>query len=154
ISMTAAAVHIAVWTVYQARLRGGPLTALDRVLLAALAVLGVAGLVPGLAYSLHEEVRYVPWLGVRYYDPAPTVWGDFAYALFALSLLITFVRVVLDLRRGVPRARLSAWVLGVITVAGLNDMLATAGAVSSPNLLGIGFALTLGMLGVSITRRF
>ena len=154
ISLTAGALHIGVWTVYAARRRGPTFSTLDRVVLAVLVVLGVGGLIPGLAYSLHEEVRYVRWLGVRYYDPIPTFWGELAFLVFFASLLTTFVRVVLDYRRGLPRARLSAWVLGVILVGASNDMLAVSGVYGGPNLLGIAFAVTLGLLGFSITRRF
>jgi signal transduction histidine kinase/ActR/RegA family two-component response regulator len=154
ISMTAAAVHIAVWTVYASRRRNDALSVLDQLVLAALAVIGVGGLVPGLAYSSVEEVREVAWLGVRYYDPVPTAWGDAAFLVFGVTLLITFVRTVLDTRRNLPRARLSACVLGIITVGAVNDMLATSGVYGGPNLLGISFALTLGLLGYSITRRF
>jgi signal transduction histidine kinase len=35
------------------------------------------------------------------------------------------VRVPVDYRRGLPRARLSTWVLGVIAVGALNDMAAS-----------------------------
>jgi signal transduction histidine kinase/ActR/RegA family two-component response regulator len=154
LSLTAAAVHISVWTVYAARQRVRGLVMLDRVVLGALAAVGIAGLIPGLAYSMHEEVRFVKWLGVRYYDPAPSLWGDIAYVVFAVTLLATFARIVIDFRRGLPRARLSAWVLGVITVGAANDMLATSGLYGGPNLLGVSFALTLGLLGVSVTRRF
>ena len=153
-SMTAAALHLAVWTVYAARRRGGALVTLDKVVLAMMLVLGLGGLVPNLAYSLQEEVRDVRWLGVRYYDPVPTTCGEIAYALFAVALIITLVRVVLDYRHGLPHARLSAWVLGVITVGAANDMLTTSGVYVGPNLLGISFAVTLGLLGFSVTRRF
>jgi signal transduction histidine kinase/CheY-like chemotaxis protein len=154
LSLTAAAVHISVWTVYAARQRLHGLVVLDRVVLGALAAVGIAGLIPGLAYSMHEEVRFVRWLGVRYYDPEPSLWGDIAYVVFAVTLAATFARIVLDYRRGLPRARLSAWVLGVITVGAANDMLATSGLYGGPNLLGVSFVLTLGLLGVSVTRRF
>jgi signal transduction histidine kinase/ActR/RegA family two-component response regulator len=154
ISITVGAVHIAVWILYSARQRGGPLRALDRAILGVLALPAIGGIVPGLAYSTREEVRYVRWLGVRYYDPAPTSWGDLAFLLFAGALLVTFGRVVVDYRRGLPRARLSAWVLGAITVGATNDMLATSGVYGGPNLLGVSFVVTLGLLGLSITRRF
>ena len=154
ISMTAAALHISVWTIYAARRRGSAFAWLDRVVLGALAVVGVLGLVPNLAYSFTEEVRDVRWLGVRYYDPVPTIWGDVAFVVFGVSLLITFARVTRDHLRGLPNARLSAWVLGVITVGAVNDMLATSGLYRGPNLLGIACIVTLCLLGVSITRRF
>ncbi len=154
ISLTAAAVHIAVWVVYGARRRSGSLSLLDRGMLAALSVVGVVGLIPGLAYSMREEVRFVRWLGVRYYDPVPSAVCDICYVVFACSLVVTFVRALLDHHHGVDRARLSAWVLGVITVGAANDMLATSGMYDGPNLLGVSFAVTLGMLGFSLTRRF
>ncbi len=154
ISITVGAVHIAVWILYSARQRGGPLTTLDRVILAVLALPAIGGIVPGLAYSTREEVRDVHWLGVRYYDPAPTALGDLAFLLFAGALLVTLARVVQDNRRGLPRARLSAWVLGTITIGATNDMLATSGVYGGPNLLGLSFVVTLGLLGLSITRRF
>ncbi len=77
-----------------------------------------------------------------------------AYIIFAATLVTTFARMVIDYRRGLPRARLSAWVLGLITVSAANDMLATAGLYEGPNLLGGSFVLTLGLLGLSVTRRF
>ncbi len=154
LSLTAASVHIAVWTVYAARQRGTALGPLDRAVLVALLGVGVVGLVPELAYSLREEERFVPWLGVHYYDPAPSAWGESCYVAVAVTLAVTFVRVVLDRRRGLPRARLSAWVLGVITIGAVNDMLASSGRYGGPKLLGASFAVTLGLLGVSITRRF
>jgi signal transduction histidine kinase/ActR/RegA family two-component response regulator len=153
-SLTAAAVHIAVWTIYAARRRAESLRALDHVLLGAVAIVGLVGLIPGVAYAPIEEVRFVRWLGVHYYDPAPTPWGDACYVVFAAALIATFARVAWDYRRGVPHARLSTWVLGVITVGAVNDMLATAGCYSGPNLLGASFAVALGLLGVSVTRRF
>ena len=154
VSLSVGALHIAVWTVYAARRRGSSLSGLDKLILGSLGLLGIGGFVPGLAYSVQEEVRYVRWLGVRYYDPVPTFWGDLAYVVFFAALLTTFVRVLIDYRDGLPRARLSAWVLGVILVGATNDMLAISGLYGGPNLLGIAFALTLGLLGFSITRRF
>lgn len=154
ISITVAAAHIAVWIIYSSKQRGGSLNLLDRLLLTVLAVLALSGLVPGLAYSMVEEVRDVAWLGVRYYDPKPNPWGDIAFVLFGGALMITFVRVVLDKRRGLPRARLSSWVLGAITIGATNDMLATSGVYGGPNLLGASFVVTLALLGLSITRRF
>src|SRR5450432_3112097 len=71
ISQTVAALHIAVWTLYSARQRGTQLDRTDRATLGVLALLGLCGLVPGLAYSSRLEIRDVPWLGVRYYDPTP-----------------------------------------------------------------------------------
>jgi signal transduction histidine kinase/CheY-like chemotaxis protein len=154
ITLVVGASHIAVWILYAAKQRGGPLSTLDRVVLGMLGILALAGLVPGLTYSSQRAVRDVAWLGVRYYDPTPTIWGDLAFLMFAAALISTFVRVVRDYRRGVSRARLSAWGLGVITAGGINDMLVTAGMYRGPNLLGLGFILTLALLGVSITRRF
>lgn len=154
VSLTVGAVHIAVWIVYAARRRGAGLDHVDKALLGALAFNGLIGLVPGLGYSLVEEHRSVAWLGVDYYDPIPTRWGDFAYLAFAIALVATLVRVTIDYRRGLPRARLSAWVLAVITVGATNDMLATSGLYGGPNLLGLSFVATLGLLGISITRRF
>ncbi|MET0793033.1 MAG: hypothetical protein ABW061_16045, partial [Polyangiaceae bacterium] len=110
---------------------------------------GLSCLVPGLVYSFVEQVREVPWLGVHYYDPAPTPFGEVAYLVLGAALLITFVRVVRDMRRQLPRARLSAWVLGVITVGSINDMLATSNVYFGPNLLGLALVLTLGLLGFS-----
>ena len=154
LSMVVGALHIVAWIAYQARLRGGGFGALDRGLLGALAVVGCAGLVPRFLYSLREGVRFVPWLGVHLYDPEPTRWGELAYVVFATALLTTFGRAVLDRRRGLPRARLSTWALGVICVGAGNDMLGTAGFLRGPSLLGLAFVVTLGMLGVSLTRRF
>lgn len=154
ISLTVGALHIAVWTLYAARRRGSPLIWLDKLLLAALALNGMIGLIPGLGYSMQQEHRKVDWLGVDYYDPIPTRWGNLAYVIFAVSLVVTLVRVIVDYRRGLPRARLAAWVLGVITVGASNDMLATSGLYSGPNLLGASFVITLCLLGISITRRF
>jgi len=154
ISISAGALHIAVWIVYSARQRHEPLTLLDRALLGMLAMLGVFGLVPGFTGSPPELVRHVRWLGVHYYDPTPTIWGTFAFVLIAVALITTFVRVLLDYRRGLPRARLSTWVLGVIAVGALNDMAASSGLYVGPNLLGLSFVATLAMLGFSISRRF
>ncbi len=154
VSITVGALHIAVWILYAAKQRGASLSTLDRALLAIIGVVAGSGFVPGLSYSTREEVRDVSWLGVRYYDPAPTTWGDIAFLLFAAALITTFVRVVLDYRRGLPRARLSAWVLGVITFGAINDMLATSGVYRGPNLLGASFVVMLALLGLSITRRF
>jgi len=154
ISLTVGALHIAVWVLYSAKQRGGVLSAMDRGLFAALGLLACCGAIPGLAYSTREEVRDVAWLGVRYYDPTPTIWGELAFAIIAGSLVITFVRVARDYRRGLPHARLSAWVLGAITVGAINDILATSGVYRGPNLLGVSFVVTFTLLGVSITRRF
>jgi signal transduction histidine kinase/CheY-like chemotaxis protein len=154
ISITVGALHIAVWIVYAARQRHGPLSLVDRALLVMLGVLAVFGLVPGLTCSAPEAVRYVRWLGVHYYDPTPTIWGGLAFVLFAAALITTFVRVLIDYRRGLPRARLSTWVLGVIAVGALNDMAASSGLYGGPNLLGLSFVATLAMLGFSISRRF
>ena len=154
LSITVGALHIAVWVVYSARQRGGPLSSLDRAMLGVLAALACGGLGPGFYSSARQEIRDVAWLGVRYYDPAPTAWGIVAFLVFAAALVITLVRVLQDHRRGVPRARLSAWVFGAITVAGVNDLLASSGVYCAPNLLGLSFLGTLGLLGVSLTRRF
>ena len=154
ISMSVGAFYIAGWTLYTARGRGPALRVLDKLLLAVLVVVGIGALIPGLAFSQHQEVRIVRWLGVRYYNPVPTGWGEFAFLVFFGTLLTTFLRAALDYRRGLPRARLSAWVLGVILVGATNDMLAVSGVYGGPNLFGVAFAVTLGLLGFSITRRF
>ena len=152
--MIAGALHIGVWTLYAARQRAKQLSLLDRAIGGALLVIGLSGFVPGLAYAPRQTVRNIEWLGVHYCDPVPTIWGQIAYLVFAATLLISFVRVVLDHRRGLPRARLSAWALGLITLGAANDLLASWGFHHGPNLLGVAFALMLGLLGVSLTRRF
>ncbi|HWZ91466.1 MAG TPA: ATP-binding protein, partial [Polyangiaceae bacterium] len=154
VTVTVGALHIAVWVVYSAKQRGGSIGLLDRVLLAVVGLLACAGIVPGLMYSTRERVRDVHWLGVRYYEAAPTIWGDTAFLLFGAALITILVRVVADYRHGRPRARLSACVLGAITFGALNDMLATSGLYGGPSLLGLSFMVTLALLGVSLTRRF
>ena len=154
LSLLVAALHIAVWISYSAKQRGQPLGALDRTLLSVLALLGAGGLVPGFYASPQLAIRDVSWLGLRYYDPVPTLWCSIAFLLFAAALLTTLVRVIRDHRRSVQRARLSAWVFGAIAIGGLNDMLASSGVYCAPNLLGLSFLGTLGLLGISLTRRF
>src|SRR5882724_10950088 len=100
LSFALGVLHIAGWTLYCGKQRGGPLSALDRAVLAVLALLASLALVPHLLLSTRAQVRDVSWLGVRYYDAAPTAWGEVAFLLFAVLLVTAFVRSVLDYRRG------------------------------------------------------
>jgi signal transduction histidine kinase/ActR/RegA family two-component response regulator len=154
VSILTGALHIAVWILYCARQRGRSLSVLDRVMVLGLALLGAGGLVPGFYTGWQLATREVTWLGLSYHDPVPTLAGNIAFSVLALALLTNLVRVVQDHRRGVPRARISACVFAAITVGGLNDMLTSSGAYCAPNLLGLSFLGTLGLLGVSLTRRF
>jgi len=154
VSMFVGALHIGFWISYAAGQRGTSFSRLDRALLGVLGLVGLVSLIPGLAYALIERHRFVAWLGVNYYDPEPTTLGEVAYALFGIVLVTTFVRSFFDYRRGLPRAGMSAWVLGLITASAINDMLGTSGVSPGPNLIGFSFMVTLVVLGVSITRRF
>ena len=154
LTIAAGASHIAVWILYSAKQRGRPLAALDRVLLGLLGVLAAGGCAPGFYMAARLEIRDVAWLGMRYFDTLPTVWGSIAFFLIAVALVTTLIRVARDHLRGVPRAGLSAWVFAAITIGGLNDMLTSSGAYCAPNLLGLSFLGTLALLGISLTRRF
>ncbi len=154
LGLGAASVMLGGWTVYAARVRGRMLDAVDRTILFANVVAGVAASVPGLAFTDQVFAREVTPLSLRFWDVVPSTIGAACFAIYALSSLLLLFRQVRDYQRRVPYAEYLALALGFSCIAGLHDMLASSRIINSLYLAELGFMGTVFTLGLGFTRRF
>jgi signal transduction histidine kinase/ActR/RegA family two-component response regulator len=149
-----AALHVAGWVVYAHRHLRAELTWLDRTVIAGTLVIAVAFAVPGLMLTTTMMRIDVPWLDLSYRTPTPTALGGAAYAFESLAVLVPMVRYARAHRRGVPNAFAHAAGLAALFVAAVNDSLVGSGAYSGPGLIPLGFLMSVGAIGVVVTRSF
>jgi signal transduction histidine kinase/CheY-like chemotaxis protein len=148
----ASALHVGAWLHFSGRALGRP-GRFDRPLAGALAVLGLAALVPGVALR-PEVVRHAfPPLGFVYRDFVTTRFGDLLLAAILGGLVTVLLRYVGAWRRGVPQAGLQAAALAALLLMGGNDALVLGGAYVGPYLLDVGFLLPVAAVGWSLGAR-
>ncbi|MBK6694641.1 MAG: ATP-binding protein [Myxococcales bacterium] len=129
-------------------------TNVERGLSYAAMVASAVGLVPGLALDSIVHERPVHWLGVVYRDAAVTPVGGILLLYFcALSAGVSF-GYARRFRRGDADAAAHALGLGVLSLFGINDAIATAFPWSLPNLLELGFMIVVMAVGSTVTARF
>lgn len=96
--------HVAVWVVYVAAYLEQPLAARDRIVSWGAVLLGLASLVPGVAYFSGVWTVEVPWLAERYASAESTVPGAVVFAAIGAVPVYLGFRLVAAWRRGVPYA--------------------------------------------------
>ena len=127
---------------------------LERGLVNGFLVLAALCLVPHVAYGHQVTAHVVGWLHAFYKDAVPTRAGEALFVLGLSSAAVVLVRLVGAWRRGVPHAGLHALSFGTILVFGFNDALAASGLLPLPYLLDVGFAVPVGAVAWSMTKRF
>lgn len=139
------------WLCY-ARVRGGlpPLAGVDRGIAYAGLGAGLLCLIPGVIYV--DGVLAVPvnWLGVTYRIVTPTGLAGLAY----LALLAPLAASARHLWRQGPRLgrALHGAALVVLLVTAVNDSLVSMGALQSPYLVELSFALMMLAVGHELTE--
>ena len=151
--MLVAGVHAFAWIRYSDEYLGarrGPLRALHWIPI----VIGLITLVPGTVYSGEVRTHGFAPLGLAYRDPVPTPFGEALFALMLCAFVLLALRYALAWRRGVPHAGLHLFAFAILIVMILNDVLVSAGVLSTPNLADLGFILPIGAVAYSLTARF
>jgi signal transduction histidine kinase len=127
---------------------------LERVAVAGLLVLAVLALVPGVAFQDRVEGRALGWLSSTYREALPTTTGQLLFAIGVGAALVSFTRLLLAWRHGVPHGLLHAVAFGALLLLGVNDALVTSDVYSGAYLLDIGFVIPIGAIAFSLTQRF
>lgn len=149
------AAGVAAWMVYADRDLGSRRPRLQRLLVGSALVAGAIALVPGLTFNPPVVARVLPAFGVTYRDPTPTL----AAALLEGWLLLLFAMVTLRyalaaVRLRDPSAAAQAVAFAVLLTAALNDVLAVAGLLSTPYVLGLAAFPPVGVSTFRLARRF
>ena len=127
---------------------------LERGLVNGFLVLAALCLVPHVAYGHEVSAHVVGWLHAFYKDAVPTPIGEALFLLGLSSAAVVLVRLVGAWRRGLPHAGLHAISFGTILGFGVNDALAASGTLPLPYTLDVGFAVPVGAVAWSMTKRF
>lgn len=146
--------HVVAWRAYTRHHLGTPPRRADRAITVVLLVVAALWLVPGLMFRRVTVSADVPWLGLTYRLPEITGAGSLSFVLDAALLCLPTARYLRAARRGMDGARLHALALMALLVPGINDTLASAHLIQSPQLLGVGFVAAVGALGWDLTRAF
>ena len=135
--------HVAAWWAYGSAYLARPLGPRDRAVIWGSALLGIASLVPGVAYSSAVRLHAVPWLGVTYRSAETTAPSAVVFAAIVavpVALAIRFARVS---RRGDPHAlKLSAALLAG-TALGVHDSVVVSLGFHLPYLMEFGHIIPI-----------
>jgi len=137
------ALHVAAWWEYGATFVHRPLGARGRTVSWACVALGLASLVPGLAYGPRTWVHSVPWLGASYHSAEPTTAGVLLFAAIASVPVALAFRMEAARRRGVDRAGMLALAFSAGTSLGVHDAVVVTLALPHPYLLELGHVLPI-----------
>lgn len=147
------ALHVAAWWRYVPDFLGRPLEARGRAVCWGMAAVGLASLVPGLAYRPEVYAHFVPWLGATYQRVRPTPLGLLFYVAIAAVPVTLSVRLAAAWRRGVPRAGMLSMSFAAGTLIGVHDATAVVLGLHVPYLLDIGHVLPILVVAwVNLTR--
>ncbi|HSN91352.1 MAG TPA: hypothetical protein VLS93_08995 [Anaeromyxobacteraceae bacterium] len=137
------ALHVAAWWEYGAVFVGRPLGARGRILSWAYVGLGIASLVPGLAYGTRTWIHDVPALGASYNSVEPTPVGVLVFAAVAAVPVALAFRMLRARSRGVERAGMLALAFFAGTSLGLHDAAVVTFELPLPYLLEFGHILPI-----------
>jgi len=152
---TMGALHVVMWVVYCDRQLERPVARRwQNAARAALAILGVGWMVPGLL--LDGSTTRFPFdaLGVTYQYPNPNAFGIVVFALEVTCLTIAFGRFLRAARGGYEEGYAHAAAIGLELVAGIHDTAVTVGLIQGPFVLSLSFIGAVGAIGVLLTRAF
>lgn len=154
VGSSAATLLVGSWIAYFAADSGGRLRRWHRDLVAGIACVGIAWLVPGLFRSSTIFERHVSWLGVTYTTTRPTALGQVVYVLLVLLTMVAATMVFRAWRAG-RRGALGDF-FGILTqlAAGINDALAASGKIDTPYALDLGQFVVVVAVGSSLISRF
>jgi signal transduction histidine kinase len=135
--------HVATWWVYLSAYLERPLTARGLAVCWGAVLLGVASLVPGVAYGSGVRVHAVPWLGATYRSAEVSPTGAIVFAAIAAVPVILAVRLLAARRRGVPHAGMLAASFLAATALGVSDAVVVSLGLRLPYLLEFGHILPI-----------
>lgn len=145
------ALHVVAWNLHSAaqfHTKPGPL---ERAMMLAAAAVGLLAFVPGALLS--PSIVTHTFLGVVYHEPPSTLFGSLAAIPLYGALAVPLWRFVRGARSN-PEARRYALGMLALSVAGLNDLLASTGQFSLPYLLDIAFLVMVSLVWTVLTERF
>jgi signal transduction histidine kinase len=142
------------WYLYTAHRDGRRLRTFERVLSAGLVTGGVLGLWPHLLVKDELWLHQVPALGITYTDARTTVLGDVVAGFCMLNAVILVWRAMRRFRSSGSNERAEALGLCAMLTMGLNDSFASAGTISTPYMLDIGFLILVLFTGAALGVRF
>jgi len=153
LNWAAGGLHCAAWILYSRLQYGDHLRRRERVALVALALVGVAALVPGVMITDQVEVQTVAWAGVTYHTPASTELGSLMAVVFPLSLTLPFRRYVEKTRLGVPGARAHFISFCLLFLSVVNEVLVVSRVIDNLYLAEVGYLAAVVSVLSEMTRR-
>ncbi len=136
-------VQVATWWIYVSAYLQRPITARGRAVCWGSVLLGLASLVPGVAYGSGVRVHQVPWLGATYRSADATPSGILVFAAIAIVPVVLAAKLAAERSRGVPYAgRLSASFLAA-TALGVHDAVVVSLGLRLPYLLEFGHIIPI-----------
>ncbi len=149
-----AGLHGATWFFYLAALDRRPLAKIEIAIVSFGTTLAILALVPGLLVRGAVQERPIPWLGAVYHDLAPTALGLLCFATYCSAICLLLYRSAQRWKAGATDAVAHGVGFLVLLAAGVNDSLAAAHVICSPDLLNVGFFAVIVGIGGTITSRF
>lgn len=153
VAMAFAVAHCASWIWYLAAIDDRPLRISERVIVWTGILVAVAGFVPGLLMTRDIFTVTIGWLGVTYRTPQPTLAGVACYGYLVAGMVIVCRNVRHHWHEG-WQARLPIAGTLALGVLGVNDTLASAGAIQMPLLLDSGTIILATIVCIIHERRF
>jgi signal transduction histidine kinase len=141
------------WLCYTRVRRGLPaLGGVDTAVVVAAVVAGLLSATPGLVYRDALLTVPVPWLGLSYRIPEPTVLAMPVY----LAMIVPLWASARHLRNVGSRVGQVLHLVALVSVllAGVNEALVSAGVIQSPYLLELTYALTMLAVGYEALGTF
>ncbi len=136
-------VHVAMWWVYVSAYLRRSLTARGRAVCWGSVLLGLASLLPGMAYESRVRVHTVPWLGAAYQSAEATTSGVLVFAAIAAVPVVLAVRLAAAWRRGVPYAGMLSAAFLAGTALGVHDAVVVTLGLRAPYLLEFGHIIPI-----------
>jgi signal transduction histidine kinase len=136
-----ATLHGAAWLAFLCAWDRRPLARLERRVVAASLVGGVAGLVPGWAAVSTVTERTIEWADITYRDPDVGPLGVPIMGLVYAEQVLAGLAALRTSRRA-PRARIVAVAFGLLCVAGTIDLFSALHLVDLPYVVDPVIALT------------
>jgi len=154
LSLSAAAVHMAMWVLYSAR-TGRVLGSarLDPLRVGVLLAAAAVAWWPGALAAPTVHAHAVAWLGVTYRTADPTPAGVAVFLLVLGTITVPALRYLRGARAGLPGAAAHAVGFAALALAGGAEALVAAQVVRGPYVLELGFLVCMLAVTGEVTAR-